>query len=255
MKRTTANITCLILSLAVFTASCKKDPIQQPGQPAAAFEVMLNEGYMAAAKVDSAVALWDVNGLTQVIKLQVAGNKLTASLDSFKKSGAGMLAVQLYTQTKVDDIPLQWENRFAYTLKRSTPVNIAAPVSISDPSWNPRLIYVSTIYNAEFVAVIALRPEDPYFELKGVVPQIAKRIEVRRSYYQNDTSTLVASKNWIGQAGDLDNGGNRVDRVHFQNLAGEIGGRAWNKIKVSASFYAKLEPAEIYEAETVHNKP
>jgi hypothetical protein len=255
MKRITANVTCLIVCLAVLTSSCKKNQIHEPDQSAAPFQVSLNEAYIAASKVDSAFAIWEVNGSTQIIKLQVAGNKLTTSLDSFKKSGAGILAVQLYTQTKVDNIPLQWEKRFPYTLNRSTPVSLAAPADIKDTSWSPRLIYVSNIYNAEFTAILALRPEDPYFELKGVVPQITKRIEIVRSYYQNDTSTVVASKSWTGQATDLDNNGNLVNRAHFQSLAGEIGAKAWNKIKFRASFYAQINPAEIYEAETVHNKP
>src|SRR3954453_866804 len=101
MKRITANITCLIVSVAVLIASCKKDPVQEPDQSAAAFQVSLNEDYVAASKVDSAIALWEVNGSTQIIKLQVAGHTFTTSLDSFRKSGAGMLTVQLYTQTKV----------------------------------------------------------------------------------------------------------------------------------------------------------
>jgi hypothetical protein len=255
MKKFLAHGSSLLLSVAVLLSSCKKDTLQAHGRSTALLQVALTEGYMAAGKVDSAFALWEVNGSTQIIKLQVADNMLTTSLDSFKKSGAGMLAIQLYSQIKMDNIPLLWEKRFSHTLDRSTPVRITSPAGITDPSWNPRLVYKSDIYQAEFTTIIALRPEDSYFELKGVQPAIAKRIEIMRSYYQNDTSTVVVRKGWTGQASDLDTYGNLVNRAHFQSLAGEIGGKPWNKVKVRASFYARISPVEIYEAETIHNKP
>ena len=251
----------ILASTLVLLASCKKDADtpttpQPPGQALAKdLVVNLNSNYLTAAKLDSAIATWEVEGHTQQVKLEMKGNKASASLSRFTHMGTGKLTVQLFTQTKIDNIPLQWENRFDYTLNRTTALQLAAPVGINDPSWNPRLMYHSEMYEANFLALIAVRPEDTYFELKGVDPNIASRIEVVRTFFHNDTTTLVASKGWAGQRSDLDGQGNFVNRDHFQNLAEEIGGRAWNILKVRASFYRHVSPAEIYEAETEHNRP
>jgi hypothetical protein len=253
MKKVVTKTFCFIAS-AVVLWSCKKDTIPAPNPAWAQLEVVLNETYMPAAKIDSAVAIWEVNGSAQTVKLQVAGNKLTASLAQLSKAGAGTLAVQLYTQTKAYNQSLQWEKRFAYTLNRTTPVQLAAPVSIKDPSWNPRLIARSDIYMAHFTAIIALRPEDAYFELKDVAPGIAQRIEVVRSFYQNDRNTLVASRGWVGDASKLDGKGNLTDRNHFSNLAEQIDGRAWNKYLVRASFFSQLEPHQIVQFDIFEDK-
>jgi hypothetical protein len=255
MKKLATKTLCLLVTATVFFASCKKERIIAPGQTAKQLQVTLNENYLPAAKVDSAVAIWEVNGTTQTVNLQLTDNKLTTSLANLKNNGTGKLAIQLFTQTKVGEMPLQWENRFTYTLNRTTPVSLAAPADIKDPSWHPRAICKSDIYNGNFTAIIAIRPEDAYFELKEIAPGLAKRIEVVRSFYQNDTTHLVASRGWVGNKSNLDAKGNLVDREHFSNLPEQIGERSWNKYKIRATFYANTNPQQIYESEFEQNKP
>ena len=255
MKQLTTKISSLALSITLLFASCEKHPVIQPIEKSGQLEVALNETYMPMAKIDSAIAFWQVDGKTQIIKLTPSGNKLTTSLDSFTQPGTGMLAVQLFTQTKLNDMPLQWEQRFTYSLNRGSDVRLAGPANIKDPLWNPRLIQISTIYQAEFTVITAIRPEDAYFELKGIAPAVANRIEIVRSFFENDTTRLVAKQEWIGAANNLDNAGNLVNREHFKNLAEQINGKMWGKSKIRASIYKQLNPNEIYEAETLLEKP
>jgi predicted component of type VI protein secretion system len=249
-------VVCTALLTAVLV-SCKKNSEDQPKPDLPAqtkqIEVNLNTGYMPAAKVDSALAIWEVGTYTQTIRLSKDGEKLTGKLAEITREGTGTLTVQLFTQTKIGQIPLQWEKQLPYTLSRTAPVSFTAPTAINDKSWNPRAICESTMHMASFTAIIALRPQDAYFELKGVEPAISKRIEVVRSFFTNDTATLVASRGWIGKTNDLDAGGNLIDRHHFRSLPEQLENRQWQKMKVRASFYANLNPHQIIEAEFVHD--
>lgn len=259
MKKIFTLAAVLIITLAGFVA-CKKEPVSvnngnPPATPDAQLQVALNDSYLPAAKIDSAIAVWEVAGTGQTVPLEVEGNKLTTDLANFVRSGSGTLTVQLFTQAKVNDMPLQWEQRFAYTLNRKTAVQLTAPSDFKDPSWNPRAISRSEISVAKGTVIIALRPEDAYFELKDVAPDIAKRIEIVRSFYLNDTTALVASRGWMGQAADLDTKGGYINRNHFADLPAQMAGRTWNKYKIRASFHAALNPARIYETEFVNDKP
>lgn len=255
MKKGTTKTVFAAFSITLLMAACKQDAVGDMVSSSKALQVALNESYMPAAKIDSALAIWEVNGTTQTVKLQQTANALTTSLDSFKKSGAGMLTVQLFSQTKIGNEPLQWEKRFTYTLDRAKPVSLTAPANIKDAAWNPRVISKYESFDGQFTAIIAVRPEDAYFELKGVAPAIAKRIEIVRSFFLNDTTTLVASRGWTGDASHLDTKGNLVDRQHFQNLMELLDGKEWDKFKVRATFYAQVTPHQIIEYEIEQDKP
>lgn len=72
--------------VVVFTA-CKKDDVMEPQRPGQEevknLEVTLNNSYLPAAKLDSAFAIWEVNGTTQKVKLQLSNNILSTSLAGF----------------------------------------------------------------------------------------------------------------------------------------------------------------------------
>lgn len=259
MKKIFTLAVILILTIRGFV-SCKKETVTANdgslhGTPDAQLRVALNGTYLPPAKIDSAVAIWEVAGTAQTVPLRPGGNLLTTALTNFVNSGSGTLTVQLFTQSMVSDKPLQWEQRFAYTLNRKAAVQLAAPVGLNDASWNPRAISHSQMANANATLIIALRPEDAYFELKDVAPDVAKRIEIVRSFYLNDTTALIASRGWIGQADNLNSNGGLVNRDHFAALPVQIAGRAWSKYKIRASFYAALNPDRIYETEFVNDKP
>lgn len=251
MKKT---FTLLVLLVTAF-AACRKEPLKpEPVTTDAPLEIALNETYMPAAKIDSALAVWETAGTTQTVALQRSGNKLSTRLSNFK-SGNGTLTVQLFTQTTVAGKPLQWEKRFVHTLSSSSPLLLAAPTSFADAAWNPRMISRNDIAGASATVIIGLRPGDAYFELKNVTAALSKRIVLERSFYLNDTANLVAAKTWVGDAADLDAGGNLVDRHHFETLEAQLGAGQWNKYLIKAQFYAQLSPNYIYETEFILDKP
>lgn len=255
MKQLSLSTYCFMALAAFLFASCSKDPVSKPGTKPAPGEqqpsvkelrLALNDAYLPLAKVDSAVAIWAVNGTTKTVKLQVADGVLKTSLAQFTNPGSGTLTVQLFTQLTVDGQPLQWEYRTGYTLDYTTSVLLTAPTGISDPQWKPRVIFrYDNSMGSKFSAVIALRPNDPYFELKGVEPIYAKKIEIRRSFHDKATGQIVFSRGWVcEQAGCLDQTTwSVVDRSHFLNLAEQLDGRQWDQLRVEAYFHLNSTPA------------
>lgn len=245
MKKLLTKTTCLLLLLVLVFSSCKKDNLDQP--TAQYLQVSLND-YLPAAKIDSAIVIWEVNGVKQTVKMTLENNQFRMPLATLHNNGNGTLSIQLYSQVKVDNKPLQWEYRVPYTLERTQAVTIAAPIGINDPAWNPRAIFhYDNSMGSRFSALVALRPEDAYFELKGVEPVYAKRIEIMRSFHQRATGAVVYSREWVGQHTSLDNKGNLVDRQYFLNLREQIGQQDWNQYRIRASFHLNSNPASVYE--------
>lgn len=266
MKQLSLCTYCFMALAALLFASCSKDPVSKPGtkpgpgeQPPSVKELRLalNDAYLPLAKVDSAVAIWTVNGTAKTVKLQVADGVLKTSLAQFANRGSGTLTVQLYSQLKVDNQPLQWEYRTDYTLDHTKSVLLTAPASINDPQWKPRVIFrYDNSMGSRFSAVIALRPADPYFELKGVEPVYAKKIEIRRSFHDKATGQLVFSRGWVcGQASCLDQATwSMVDRQHFGNLDEQLAGRQWDQFRVEAYFHLNSTPASAIGFALVQDK-
>lgn len=258
MKKLATKTTCLLLLLTVAFASCQKESIE-PGKPSGGnnsdrpepfaqyLQITMNE-FLPASKIDSALVIWEVNGVSQTEKLSLVGNLFRLSLATLNNNGNGSLTIQLFSQLKVDGKPLQWEYRSPYTLNRTEAVTVVAPVDMRDPSWNPRVIFhYDNGRGGRFSALIALRSEDAYFELKGVEPVYARRIEIVRSYHKKETGTLVFSRGWVGQHTSLDNSGNLTDRQHFSNLREQLIDKEWNQYRIRASFYLNSNPNMTYE--------
>lgn len=253
MKQLSIKTACFIALAAVLFASCSKEAVSAPGQgpepPQATQElrVSLNEAYLPLAKVDSALMIWEAYGASQVVKLQAAGGVLKTSLAHFNNQGTGTLTIQLFTQVKMEGQPLQWEHRAAYTLDHRQPVQLAAPASIADPQWQPRVVFnYDNFMGSRFKAIVGLRPHDPYFELKGVEPYFAQKIEIKRSFHDKGSGQLVFSRGWVcEQASCLDAKGNLVNREHFRNLDEQLEGRQWDEFRVEAYFHLNSSPASV----------
>lgn len=251
------------LLLTVAFAACRKTSVQtDPVDPGLAtdaqLEIALNDTYLPASKLDSAVVVWQSTGIagtTQTVALQRSGNKLFTPLSNFRKTGNGTLTVQLFTQTKTADHPLQREKRFAYTLSHSTPLLLTAPAGFTDAAWNPRMMCRNRIGDAGAAVVIGLRPDDACFELKGVDTSLSKRIVVERSFYRDNLINPVATKTWTGNASNLDRYGNLTDRAYFETLPVQLAGNPWNKSLIKVQFYKQLNPHYIYESEFVLDRP
>ncbi|HYO22431.1 MAG TPA: hypothetical protein VER36_08490 [Flavisolibacter sp.] len=90
-----------VLPVSIFVLfSCKKDQSNQP--PAVkepAFVVVLDRAYMPGNKIDSAFALWEVNGQKQSVKLLVSNDMLKDAIRQFQE-GNGKLTLHLFTAIK-----------------------------------------------------------------------------------------------------------------------------------------------------------
>ena len=259
-------MTCLLLGIVIAFSSCKKDHDHhnlpgdggggsQPGPIARNLQLTLNN-YLSSTKIDSALAIWEVNGVNQTVKMALVNDRYQMPLASFNNNGSGILTIQLFSQLKVEGKPLQWERRQAYTLDRTKEVAWAGPVDVNDPLWYPRAIFhYDNSMGSRFSALVALRPEDAYLELKGVEPAYAKRIEVVRSFHSKETGDVVFSRGWVGQHTNLDSKGNLVDRQHFLNLREQLGERVWNQYRIRASFHLNSTPAMTYEFNLVQDRP
>ena len=268
MKRLITKTTCFLLGLTIAISSCEKDkgphggrPANggnsggQPGSTAKYVQVSLNN-YLPAAKVDSAIVIWEAHGVTQTVKMTLANNQYRVPLSSLNNNGNGVLTIQIFSQLKEDGKPLQWEHRIAYLMDRTKDVSVAAPADFNDPSWHPRAVFqYDNSMGSRFSALVALRPEDSYFELKGVEPVYAKRIEIVRSFHQKETGTVAFSRGWVGSYTNLDNKGNLVDRLHFSNLREQIIDKDWNQYRIRASFHLNSNPAMTYQFTLVQDKP
>lgn len=71
MKKLTTKTFPFALALLIIVSSCKKDRVDAPVLQDAQLQVSLNENYMPATKVDSALAIWEVAGKTQTITLHL----------------------------------------------------------------------------------------------------------------------------------------------------------------------------------------
>lgn len=255
MKKFKMSITFLTMVLPALFISCDKDPLEQypddtNGKPPVAKQliVVLDEEYMPTAKVDSAIAIWEVNGTSKTVKLQLQGNQLVSSLSDFQQSGTGTLTVQLFTQVQADGRPLQWETRLPYTLNRNSDKVLDGPAGIKDPAWNPRVIFkYGVTANERFTFIVAIRPDDPYLELIGVKPQYASRIDIFRGFYKNEPLSLVTSRNWTCSAACLDSKGNLLNKEFFLGLPAQLNGKQWDHFRITAHFYITNNPNKIYE--------
>jgi hypothetical protein len=254
MKQLSIKASCFLLLILAVVSSCSKDPVgkPQPGsgqqQSAKELRLALNESYLPLSKVDSAVAIWTTNGTTQSVRLQAGDGVLKTSLANFTYQGTGTLTVQLFTQLKVDGQPLQWEYSAYYQLYRNDAVLLTGPANITDPEWKPRVIFnYDNFMGSRFRAFIALRPDDPYFQLKGVEPVYAKKIEIKRSFHDKASGQLIFSRGWVcEQARCLDQTTwSMVDRSHFLNLDEQLAGRQWNQFRVEAYFHLNSTPASV----------
>ncbi|HYH14129.1 MAG TPA: hypothetical protein VD794_02850 [Flavisolibacter sp.] len=255
MKKFATKTFCLLVIAALGFTSCKKDQddhssgggTPNPIPTAKYLDVTVNE-YLPTGKIDSALVIWEVNGTTQTLKMPWSQNQFRLPLASLNNNGSGTLTIQLYSQVKVGDKPLQWEHRMPYTLNKLQGLVIAAPTSIRDQAWSPRVIFnYDNSMGSRFSAIIALRPEDAYFELKGVAPVYAKRIEIVRSFHQKAANITAFSRGWVGQYTNLDSKGNLLDRQHFLALPEQIGDKEWDEYRIRASFFLNSDPAMTYQ--------
>jgi hypothetical protein len=230
-------LTAILFSMALLTG-CKKDPLPhkptpESGEPNPRVAIKLNQDYLAAANIDSAILVWEINGQVQRAKMHLSNDTLFTETMNLTK-GDGRLAVQIFSNIALRFRNLQWEKRVDVALKDKESVNWKAPANYDDAEWNPRVIMVDA--PSRFTAIIALRPADPYFLLMNIPPGF--KIELERNYTRiPGGAEIVAGGLWKCNTVCTDASGVIENREFFRPLATQIAGREWKMVETGVGLF------------------
>lgn len=225
-----------ILSIAfcAFLLSACSDKDLEPGQPVnpgpALLSVKLGSQYLSAAKVDSAIAIWKLNGQEQRFKMIVRNDSLITPMEPFQE-GTGQLLIYVYSNIKYRN---QYLGEFAFrktvALQKTQGLSYNGPVSFNDAAWFPRVELKDGIGHR---AVVALRPDDPYFMVEDPEWHNVYEYVVDRSYWKTVGGIqFVGGNTW-----ECKNNCTGVDNEEFfANLPARIGDRPWNHISIYILF-------------------
>jgi hypothetical protein len=225
-----------VVSISSFLFACKKDhSVVPPPSPAvnARIAVKLNNSYLPADKVDSAILVWETAGSVQQETMQLSNDTLFIKVKKLNK-GAGTLTIQLFTKLELRHRNLQWEKRNVVTLKEQESLNMPAPVNYDDAAWFPRVILIDQPSN--FTAIVGLRPADPYFLLKNVPPGF--KIALERNYTAiPGGAVIVGGGLWKCYAVCTDDRGIIENREFFKPLQTQMANREWKMVEVGIGLF------------------
>lgn len=223
---TVTAVACIVL----FAASCKKDPVPAPPPPPPAKPVVavkLSDPYLSIAQVDSAFATWTIpGGQTQRFKMQVGHDSLLVDRALFT-DGQGKLTIEIFSNKKLNN---QYLTRFVLTRNIALAhvgVNaFAGPKNFFDPDWLPRVELKDAIGHE---AIVALRPEDPYFLIKDSKHAIVGWA-LDRNYSKG--INVIAGKVWTCTSGCT----NKENVDFFTNFPQQIGAKEWKHISITVIY-------------------
>jgi len=219
----------VILGLLLSFYSCKKDPIRQPEAVVSVLSIKLQQHYLNAAQVDSAFAIWKINGSEQRVRLQLSGDSLKADISSWE-NGSGTLILHIYTNKKYSNQYLgQWESGRRVIMQKNTSLHYEGPSSFNDVAWFPRVQLKDQVGHE---AVVALRPDDAYFFVKNPGHAIIQ-LRVGRAYWQTVGGVFFAGGDLWTCTQDCNYVANEE---HFKSLPQRIGNNPWNHISITILF-------------------
>lgn len=223
------KIIFLLPVLVILLGSCSKERVAgTPNLPSEKplFSIALSKPYMDGSKIDSAIAVWEVDGQLQRIILKRNNDTLSANMQQFQP-GNGKLSIQIVSKlTFGGQYASQWVQQKQLLIEANKSVTLNGPAGFSDASWLPRVMLKDAVGHS---AVVALRPEDPYFLVKDVPAHLLK-LTVAREYYNG--INRVAGGEWsctacIGQQVNV------VNTDFFKILPQQIGTRPWKHIEIA----------------------
>jgi hypothetical protein len=233
-----------ILSVVLILSACDKPDFPDPSPGQTGLKLVLRGQYLPGTNIDSAFAIWNMNGQKKSVKLTVKNDTLTTRLDTLT-TGAGQMTIQLFTKNKLDNKSLQFERSFPLFIGQHNTVTVTGPQSLNDNNWKPRIIFNyrgQSSFNV--TAIVALRPADPYFELKAIDPEWRDRIIIERSYYQQGTpATKIAGGTWDCNDSCTDTHGNYINTSFFSFLPEQVNNRDWNRVEFLVRFYKNAAEA------------
>jgi hypothetical protein len=217
----------------LFITSCKKESIEtRPVAEKAQLTIGLAKNYMPEAKIDSAFATWTVTGHQQKVRLDIRHDSLIADLKLFNP-GTGTLVIQIFSKMKFDQFNCQWVCEKELTITGNKTLAYEGPAGFEDNAWSPRAMLKDGIGH---YALVALRPDDPYFYVQNVTANVRKLVVAR--YYWNISGgvSVIGGKEWECQTGCTDANSNVENKQFFKSLPQQIGSRIWNHIEIDILF-------------------
>jgi hypothetical protein len=215
---------------ALLVTSCRKDKHEQPGPSSPALLVIkVDRPYLSIAQVDSAFATWTVNGQQQRIQLNKHNDSLSVPINRFQ-NGSGQLELHIFANKKYRN---QYSSEFlfkkAVTIEGNTSIGFSGPASFLDPAWFPRVDLKDAIGHR---AIVALRPEDPFFLIKSP-GHATLEYTVDRGYWKTVGGIALAGRDvWTCNNACTD----VPNEQHFLSLPGRIGNKPWNHISIAILF-------------------
>ena len=236
MKKLSAVALTGILISCLLAGACKKnkEAHEIPAGPGN-LAIKLDTGYMPVNKIDSAIAVWEINGTSKTVKLHLSGDTLQAPLQEFSE-GNGQLTIQLYTKVQVNNTDVQWEKRWQFQLQHTEPVILQGPANYEDENWMPRVILIESF--TKFIAILAVRPGDPYFCLKNL-PAKYPYIELERGYYKIPGGIEYAGYGYYKCNGAC--GTELENRTFFAYMGDMVGVKPWTSLWIGVGLFSKTE--------------
>ncbi len=217
----------------IMLASCSKDtqPGPEPGNKNVI--VILDRTYLGPALVDSAVAIWQTGDRQTKVPLEQHNDTLLADAAHFQ-AGTGTLTVKLFSRLKFGGQYLsQWVLRREANMTPGKGLVIAGPNQFTDPQWNPRVELKDGIGHS---AIIALRPDDPYFFVKDVPAGVLEMVVARDYWRQGGGVSKVGGGEWHCSGNCTNENAYIENDQFFKFLPGQIGTQVWNHIEITVLY-------------------
>ncbi len=215
---------CLVLAAACIGCR-KKPPVPMAGQltvqPAATF--------LALADIDSAHLTSQQAGTTHVMRLQRQSNQFSISTEALKQV-PGPLELRLYGNKRINGHFFVFARPVVLPAAGSS--TIAGPTALTDANWWPRC-YLRD-FGVQLVAVVGIRPQDPFFGLYNLSDQW-REIDLSRYYYRGLSD--LGGGTWRCRNGAcIAPGGYIENRDFFRPLGDAVGKAPYNHVEIAAVF-------------------
>lgn len=223
--------TLLVLTFLTLWSSCTKKPVCPEPEPVnKTLAVALDKSYLGADVVDSAFAIWELNGQSTQFYLTNSHDTLSTDISKFQ-AGSGTLTLKIFSRLKFGVQYLsQWVSSQQATITTGKGLLITGPVSFSDLHWKPRVELKDAVGH---FAVVALRPDDPYFFIKSV-PGNLKSVIVARDYWRTGGGVNhIAGGEWECRSNCVNEKGHIENTQFFSSLPAKIGTNTWNHIEIA----------------------
>lgn len=233
MMKTSFSITVTVLIMGILFIGCSKDiSLLQPTDRVNQIRIEFNGDFLGAAYVDSTIAIWNCNGISKRLMFDKSDDTLYAGISALEK-GKGVLTIKVFSSKKFGgQYASQWIFEKEYLLSEYS-IIIQGPQAFEDINWKPRIELRDDVGH---FALIALRPDDPYFLIKGVSQRV-KKIALSREYWQQGGGLYRAGGGeWRCLTNCVNLDGNVENVDFFSFLPGQIGTSKWNHLEVTVLF-------------------